>query len=43
MGYVKAKIIIGDPQKNKLQEVVFLADSSAFFPIISPALATTNR
>ena len=39
MGYVRAKVVIGDPEKSKLQEVDFLADSGAFFPIISPSLA----
>jgi len=39
MGYVRAKAIIGDPQKSKLEEVEFLADSGAFFPTISPSLA----
>ena len=39
MGYVRAKAIIGDPQKNKVEEVEFLADSGAFFPAISPSLA----
>ena len=39
MGYVRAKAIIGDTQKGKLEEVDFLADSGAFFPTISPSLA----
>jgi len=39
MGYVKAKAIIADPQKRKLEEVDFLADSGAFFPVIPPNLA----
>lgn len=39
MGYVRAKAIIGEPQRSKLEEVEFLADSGAFFPTISPSLA----
>jgi clan AA aspartic protease len=39
MGYVRARAIVGDPQKGKLEEVDFLADSGAFFPTISPSLA----
>ncbi len=39
MGYVRAKAIIGDPQKSKLKEIEFLADSGAFFPAISASLA----
>lgn len=39
MGYVRAKAIIGEPQRSKLEEVEFLAGSGAFFPTISPSLA----
>ena len=30
MGYVRAKAVIGEPQRSKLEEVEFLADSGAF-------------
>jgi len=39
MGYVRTKVIIGDPQRVKLEEVQFLAHSGAFSSAISPSLA----
>jgi clan AA aspartic protease len=39
MGYVRAKVVIADPEKTRPEEVDFLADSGAFFPIMSPSLA----
>ncbi len=39
MGYVRAKAMMGDPSKTRIEEVEFLADSGAFFPTIPPTLA----
>jgi predicted aspartyl protease len=39
MGYVRAKAMIGDPERTRIEEVDFLADSGAFFPTIPPSLA----
>ena len=43
MGYVRTKAIIGDPQQTKVEQVEFLADSGAFFPVIPPSLAGRLR
>jgi clan AA aspartic protease len=39
MGYVRARVLIGDAGKRKVKEVTFLVDTGAFFPVIPLDLA----
>jgi clan AA aspartic protease len=39
MGYVKVKAIVGDAHKRKVMEVVFLVNTSSFYPVIPPSIA----
>ena len=39
MGLVRVKVLFGDANRRKVEEVLFLADTGAYFPIIPPSLA----
>jgi clan AA aspartic protease len=39
MGYIKVKAIVGDAHKRKVMEVVFLVNTSSFYPVIPPSIA----
>ncbi len=39
MGLVRVKALFGDANKRRVGEILFLADTGAYFPIIPPSLA----
>jgi predicted aspartyl protease len=39
MGLVRVKALFGDANRRRVREVLFLADTGAYFPIIPPSLA----
>jgi len=38
MGYVKIKAIVGSPDRARLKEVEFLADSGSWYMVLQPAI-----
>lgn len=38
MGYVKIKAVVGSPDKARLKEVEFLADSGSWYMVLQPAV-----
>jgi predicted aspartyl protease len=43
MGLVRVKALFGDANRRRVKEVLFLADTGAYFPIIPPSLAKEFR
>jgi predicted aspartyl protease len=39
MGLVRVKVLFGDAERTRVEEVVFLADTGAYFPTIPRSLA----
>ena len=39
MGYVRVRGLLGNPRREKIVELDFLADTGAFYTTISPGLA----
>jgi predicted aspartyl protease len=39
MGLVRVNVLFGDAERKRVEEVVFLADTGAYFPIIPSSLA----
>jgi len=40
MGFVRSKLIVGDPERRRTKEIFFLADSGSYYTVILPSLAS---
>ncbi|QOJ79168.1 aspartyl protease family protein [Infirmifilum lucidum] len=39
MGYVRVKVLVGSPDRTRVEEVVFLADTGAYYTVLPSELA----